>query len=95
MSIVANTERWVYAAMSLKANMNTANATVSEILSEVDKLSKDEIVERLRQLNLHVLADDAQARSFDFISPTPFGYSFRMLINKSTLADQSCLSNTD
>lgn len=64
-------ERWVYASMALKANLNTANAAVSDILNSVDKMSKEDIVERLQQLQLQVLADEAQAASFDCISPTP------------------------
>ena len=67
----------MYASMALKANINMANAAVSDILTKADELTKEEIVEQLRQVQLHVLADEAQAASFDTISPTPLFKSKR------------------
>ena len=73
----------MYASMALKANINMANAAVSDILAKSDELTKEEIVEQLRQVHLHVLADEAQAASFDTISPTPLFKSKRPRLAQS------------
>ena len=67
----ANMDRWVSAAMALKATLNVANDAVAKLRADINGLTKDEIAAALKDLQEQVLDQNAQIAAFDSISSTP------------------------